>query len=192
MFGQLVLHGERTDGIDFVAEEINTKREFAGVRKDVEDAAANGELPGLVNVIGFFEAEFDESVAQCCEVNGLSHAERESLIVQLFFRHHEFGQGAGRGYDIDGRSRSAHACEHFCAQYFVGGIALPVFRGPAIGRWEEQHALRIHHLCKIVVEVARFVGVGQYEECRTLHCLCYSGKKYGYGRTYESLQEDIL
>ena len=54
---QLVLHLERSDGVDFIAEEVDAERQLMTEAVDVEDASAHGKLTGLVDVVFFVESQ---------------------------------------------------------------------------------------------------------------------------------------
>ena len=57
--------------------------------------------------------------------------------------------------------------QHFCAEDLVGSIALAVFDGTLIAAREEEHPLLPHHLCQVVIEIARlFLIVEDKEERR--------------------------
>ena len=51
LFGQLCLDVEGAYGVDFVAEEVDAVREFGGVTEDVEDRAADSEMPRFIDIV---------------------------------------------------------------------------------------------------------------------------------------------
>ena len=59
---ELGLYIKGTDGVNFIAEEVDTERIFAAVGIDIEDASTYGKLTRFIDIIGFFEFEIAQGM----------------------------------------------------------------------------------------------------------------------------------
>lgn len=94
--------------------------------------------------------------------NLLTDREFQNFLIQMLFRHHEFGKGIGIRNDKNGVA-CRQSGKHFGSEYLVGGIALAILHGTAIAGGEEEDALLPQHLRKVVVEISRLVGIIEHE-----------------------------
>ena len=119
------------------------------------------------------------------------------MLVQLVLGNHQFCQRRRLGNDAK-RQRSGSFClvddrqtrQNLRTQYLVSCIALTIFHRPAIRRGEKQHLSSLllpifgHGNCfQIVVEIARFVVVVQYEKHCFLPSFHYRSKEHWCGRS---------
>ncbi len=74
---------ERADGVDLVAEELQTLRRLGVGRKHVEDAAAATELAGQFDRVGTLVAVIDEPGGQLLQVGRLAAPERAAARGEL-------------------------------------------------------------------------------------------------------------
>ena len=94
-FRKLVLDFECADGINLLSKEIHAKRVFATEREDIEQAATHGKLAGLIDVIGFDEAQLAQRMHHLGQIDCLPHLQRQATLIQLLFAHHPLGQCLG-------------------------------------------------------------------------------------------------
>ena len=163
-FRQLAFHLKGTEAVNFVAKEINTVGVFGREREDIDEAAAHGKLAGFVDIVHVFEAIAAQHVGNECHVYPFSAMQFQGFVFQFHFRHYFFGQCVGVSDDAQLLAVLLQAAQYLGAQYFVGGILLPVFDGTAERGGEEEHLLRAQCLAEVVIEVAGFFQVAQNEE----------------------------
>ena len=168
---QLVLDLEGTYGVDVVAKEVYAEGVFVAEGEHVEDAAAQGELSRLVDVVNLAEAELAQLLADVVNDHRLPLLQGQRALVQVLARHHHLGNGLGVGHDVEARGivRCVLGCQPaqcLRAQNFAGGIFLRILYGAAVARGEEEHLPVAHHLRQVVIEVASLVGILQHEEQR--------------------------
>ena len=89
---------ERANRLDLVAEELDAQRLPAGRREDVDDAAAHGELPAVVDALDALVAGDRERFREPLDADLASRAELERLRPRAR-RRQRLGQGAGRRAD---------------------------------------------------------------------------------------------
>ena len=98
--GELVLHLKGADGVDIVAEEVDTIGVFATERIDVEDGAAQSKLSWFVDVVHLVEAELAEGFLDIRNGNRLVFGEDEGAGVEVFLGNDKFCDGLGVGHDV--------------------------------------------------------------------------------------------
>ena len=69
---ELTLYIERPKGVYFIPEEVDTERQFAAVRVDIDNASTQGKLAGFVDIIHFGESESSQRLRQFRGVDGLT------------------------------------------------------------------------------------------------------------------------
>ena len=189
---QLVLHLKGADGVDVVAEEVDTIRIFASVGVDIEDAATQGKLAGLIDIVHTLKLQFTQQDHHLRHVYRLPHRQVQAPIVQLLLVDHQFGQCLRVGHHIEQGTlgQTGNAGKHLGTQYLAGCIALPIFYRAAIARRKEEHLLLPHGLCQVVVEIACLVGILQDKHHRAAHPLRDRSKQERRGRARQPLQVD--
>ena len=135
---QLVLNLESADCVNLIAEEVDAERVFAGVGKDIENAATDGKLARLIHVIRLMKAIIAQRMGHLRDVDLHAAAQRQPAFVHEFLRHHQLCQGLRMGHNKPGRGCHGRrvvrqAAQHLGTQYLVGRIPLPVFHGTAVG-----------------------------------------------------------
>ena len=178
VLGELVFDAESSDGIDFITEEIDAERKFAAVGIDIDDASTHGKLARLVDIVHLLELEIAQLMHHIYLWNLLTDRKFQNLLIQMLFRHHEFGKGIGIRNDKNGVA-CRQSGKHFGSEYLVGGIALAILHGTAIAGWEEEHALLPQHLREVVVEISRLVGIIEHEKHRPLQPRLHRTEKHG-------------
>ena len=98
---QLILHLEGADGVDVVAEEVDAERILVAEAEYVEDAAAQGKLSGLVNVVYLAETQLTQFLQHLLHIYCLSLSQRQRVVVKLLARHHHLGQGFRERYNVE-------------------------------------------------------------------------------------------
>ena len=93
--------------LDLVAEQLDPHRALLGRREDVEDAAADGELAALLDLLDPLVAGGDEVAGDRAEVDLLAAGEREAGGAQRGVGN-RLGQRRGAG-DDDRVARSARS-----------------------------------------------------------------------------------
>ena len=169
---QLVLHLEGADGVYLVAEEVDAEGKLVTEGEDVEDAAAQGKLPRLVDVVDLVETEVAQCLQHLVDIGRLALLQRQRAVVEVLARHHHLGQCLGIGDDeqtatFHGTMYIVHGRQHLGTQYLAGRVLLAVLDGPPIRRGEVEHGRLAHDLAQVVVEVARLVDILKHEK----HCL---------------------
>ncbi len=187
---QLVLHLVSADALHLVAEEVDAEGVFRGIGIDVEDAAAHGIFAGLIDVVLPAETEVVELLSQRFEVVGATLGERQRTVAEGVGGRHAFGQGGGMG-DDGARHMGGQGAEHLGAQYLVGGIALGILYGAAVGRRVEEHLSLVQQGRHVVVEIAGLLVVAHDDEHgvprRLGHGGHHGGHGHGGGRPAQSL-----
>ena len=193
VLGQLVLDLKGTDGINLVAEEVDAVGILARVGIDVDDAAALGILTWLIDIVDHLEPQIAQTMGDIGDVDGLTRGEMDAVVVDVLLRRHHLGQSLWVGDHIEHVATAARAetAEHLGAQYLVGGIALAVAHGAPVARGEKEHALLAHNLSKIVVEIARLVGIGEDKDHGDGHSVGHRGKEQRRGRRLCTLYIDM-
>ena len=166
--GELTLDVEGADGLDLVAEEVDTERILRREGEDVDDAAAQRILTRLVDVVRTLEAIVVEDLSDERHVHLLPRMELEGLVVQLGDGHDLLCQRIGIGDDSKHRVRLAQAAEDLGAEYLAGGVLLTILDGAAERRGKEEYLPVAQHLHEVVVEVACLFRVAQDEDERHL------------------------
>ena len=196
---QLRAHVEGAYGVHIVAEKVYTERIFAAERIDIKYAAAHGKLARLIHVVGFLEVQTAQRAAHLGHVHGLPLAQLQRATVEPLARNHQFGHSLRISHHIERPRRSSLSpalCTKLCAQptqrlgakYLVGGVALGILHRTAIGRGEKQHIGETQNLGQIVIEIAGFVGILQYEQ-RCLRAPCrQSGERHRCGRGHKTVE----
>ncbi len=181
---QLRLDVERAQRLYLVAEEVGPEREFRRVGVDVENAAADGKLTGLVDVVPAAEPERQQAFLESGEVGGVADGEADGPVVERAARGYPLGHGVGIGHHHPRLpvGRTAQAAQHVGAQYFVGCIALGVFHRPPIGRREKEHLLLTEHLDGIVVKVTGGFGVVHHGQQQAAAHPAGQGRHHHRGR----------
>ena len=129
---------------------------------------------------------------QSYQIVGLTLRNGEPPFVDVLLRHHLLGHRLGACHHKD-RLGCRQRGYHLGAQYLIGGIALPVFCRTPVARREEQHPSRPHHLRQVVIEIARLVGIVEYEDhsplvAADLHELGHTTEKQRCRRACEPLK----
>ena len=84
---------EGADAVHLVAEEVDAVGQLAGEGLDVDDAAAHGELTGLIDVVGALEAEGKQRLLDKHDIDALPHPERQSLFAECLLGDNQFAEG---------------------------------------------------------------------------------------------------
>ena len=137
---------------------------------------AFGEAREVVAVaFGKGDAAVGESLAGC-------HATRHGIGIG----HHEQAVGLGSG---SRRAAGRQPPQHFGAQDFVGGIALGVFHGTAIGGGIEKYLVVGQHTGEVVIEVTGPFFILQHDEAGAAlpaHTQGPGGKDHGGGGSVQA------
>ena len=80
---ELCLHFKGSYGIHLVAEEVNAVGVFVAERIHVEDAAPDGKLPRLVDIVHLLEAECAHRLLHLHDVLLLAHAHAYRAVVEV-------------------------------------------------------------------------------------------------------------
>ena len=99
---QLVLHLKGTYGVYLVAEEVDAEGVLATVAEHVEDAAAQGELAGLVDIVHLVEPQLAQLFQHVVGLHRLPLLQGQRPAVQLLAGDHHLGHGLGMGHDVVG------------------------------------------------------------------------------------------
>ena len=78
---QLRLDLEGTDGVDVVAEEIDTERQFTAERIDVEDTAAQSELARFIDIVNLAESQFTQGIHGTVDIHRLALPQHQHPLV---------------------------------------------------------------------------------------------------------------
>ena len=197
VFRELGLYVEGADGVDLVAEEVDTERILAAERVDIDDAASLAELARLVDVVMHLETEVAQPPGEFAHVEGLPHLHRDGALVEPALGDDQLAQCLRTGHHI-GRlpclprslAYRRETGEHLGAQDFVGGLTLTVFHRALVGGGEEESPLLPHHLLKVVVEIASALGILEDEEHGGVAAGGESGEEHGRGRPDQSVELD--
>ena len=160
---ELGLYIESTDGINLIAEEVDTERIFAAIGIDIEDASTHGKLARFIDIIGFFEFEIAQGMNHIGLGYLLTCSQFQNSLIQILLSHNEFCQCIGISDDKEMTARR-EARQHLGTEDFVRRITLSVFHGTPITGRKEEDLLLPHHLSEIVIKIACFIGIIQYEE----------------------------
>jgi hypothetical protein len=90
--------GKPADRLDLVAEQLQPGRAVFGRPEDVEDVAANGELPAVLDLFGALVSGLDQELGDVGEVDLLPLVENEAGGAQRGVGD-GLGEGNGRGDD---------------------------------------------------------------------------------------------
>ena len=69
--------------------------------------------------------------------------------------------GGSKLYTLHSTLYTRKASQYFCAEDFVGGVALCVLHGTAVAAGEEEHLLVAQNLYEVVIEIARLLSIVQ-------------------------------
>ena len=188
---QLVLNAESTYGVYLVTEEVDAERKLAAVGINIENAASNGKLTRLVDIICLHEVEVAQLMRDVHQRHLVSHCELNDTLVEILLRHHHFCQSIGVSNDIEWL-RGCQSCQHLGTQYLVGCILLSVFHSTPVSRRKEESLILPQYLHQVVIEIARLVGIIEHEEHRASQPLFDSGKKQRRRRAHQSTEENGL
>jgi hypothetical protein len=111
--------GEEADRLDLDVEEVDAHRAVLGGRVEVEDAAAHGELPTVVDLVDALVAGGHELLADLVEVEQVADADGERVRAQRRIGH-LLAQGHGAD-DDHGRLLAVGAGGHDSASSIVRG-----------------------------------------------------------------------
>ena len=110
---ELGLYIKGTDGVNLIAEEVDTERIFAAVGIDIEDASTHGKLARFINIIGFFEFEIAQGMNHIGLGNLLAYSQFQNSFIQILLSHNEFCQCIGIS-DYQEMSSRREARQHLC------------------------------------------------------------------------------
>ncbi len=79
---QLILHLERTNGVNIVTEEIDTIRILATVRIDIEDRTAKGKLSWFIDIVNLTKPKLPEAFLHLSHIDGLPLFQGESAGIE--------------------------------------------------------------------------------------------------------------
>ena len=99
--------------------------------KDVDNTATNGILPRLVDVVHIFETVAAQYVRHEVHIHPLACMQFQCILSQFLTRDHLFGQRIRIGHHAKPLFSFLQATQHFCTEYFVCRILLPVLDGAA-------------------------------------------------------------
>ena len=91
---KLGLDLKQTDGVYFVAKEVNAEGVFGGVGKHVEDGTAQGELTGLVDVVLTVKAQFEQTFGEVGEIMAFALGQTDAAVGKSLAGSHAAGQGS--------------------------------------------------------------------------------------------------
>ena len=156
---ELRLHVEGADGLNLAAEEVDTVRPLVGVGEDVHDAAPDGVLPGLVDVVRLREAVRVQDVGDEQRIDPLARVQLEGVLLQGAARGDALGHGVGVADDDELRAGRLQGRECLRAEHLVGRIRVAVFNVALVSRGEEADAPLAQELHEVVVEIAGLLEV---------------------------------
>jgi hypothetical protein len=128
---------ERADLLDLVTEELDSKRLTPGAREDVDQTAADGDLPSLLGALGSFVPSLRQSFDQAVEADLASGGDAHQLGTQVLRRHpfrerprgctdetapSEDLERAGPLADEVGRGSEPRVCAHASAREEGDGV----------------------------------------------------------------------
>ena len=177
---QLALHLERADAVHFVAKEIHAIGPLGRIGEHIEDAAAHGELPRLVNIVHLREAERAQRLLHEDDVHPFSCMQHQCPFLQALLRHDLLHHRVGIGHDEQRAATGRKAANDLRAQDFVGRIALPELHRAAERRREIKHLLFAQDLRQVVVKITRLLGIVQNKQKGTARHL-----RAGHGQPAE-------
>ena len=90
---------EGPDAVDFLVEQVESERRGAAGRKQVDDRAADGELAGLVNLLGCLVAGVFETAAEGIDDELLAGRQCKAALQQVGDRRQALQQRADRRHD---------------------------------------------------------------------------------------------
>ena len=102
LFRELRVDLEGAERVDLVAEEVDTIGVLGRIAEDVEDGAAHGKLPGLIDIIDALETSVDKHIGHKFRIDLLLLVEGDDGILHLLALCHLFGQGLGIGHHKEG------------------------------------------------------------------------------------------
>ena len=162
---QLARNIESADGVDLVAEEVEAERTALGVGEDIDDAAAQRILPGLVNEVDLLEAALDEALLQIVDTHPIAHAQTDAPLADGAGVGHALGQSVGIGaHDQITVVHVANGVHRVGALHHALRILLAVKDRFFVGGGEKVHALLVQKSVKVVEQVGRRVAVLGHEE----------------------------
>ena len=93
---------ERPHGLDLVAEQLDAERVAARGREDIDDPAADGELPALLDALDPLVAGERQMLGNPVDARLRADPQLQPLRPVLV-RRHRLGEGGGRGADEPAR-----------------------------------------------------------------------------------------
>ena len=139
-------------------------------------------IPSLVNVIHILETVAAQYVRHEIHVHSFACMQFQCIISQLLTRYHFFGERIRIGHHAKPFFSFLQAAQHFCAEYFVCRILLPVLDGTTERGRKKRHLLRPQYLRQIMIEITGFLHIAQNENERTGSPLNQHRRKQRSGR----------
>ena len=94
----LVADVELADGVNLIAEELDTHRSFGAGREEVDQSAALGEIADLLDQGDAAEAESQEAADEIVRIGFGADVKIDPAVAQRRDRNGRFHQGADRAY----------------------------------------------------------------------------------------------
>ena len=158
---QLVFHLESTDGVDIVAEEINTVGILTTKGINVENRTAKGKLPWLIDIIHLTEAKVTKCFRNISDIDGLVFLQDEGTRVETFLRHHKFCQRLRIGHDIEQLILLCQPGHDLRAKDLTGCVALCILDGSTVTGRKKQHFATVQQLGQVMIEITRLLCILQ-------------------------------
>ena len=99
VFRQLTVYLEGADGVDVVAKEVDTERQLAAKGIDIEDAATQGKLTWLIDVVDLGETQFTEGLDHRIGIHRIALAQGHGTVVECLLGDDKFSNSLGIGDD---------------------------------------------------------------------------------------------
>ena len=168
---ELVVYLEGADAVHLIAKEVDAVWQFVREGIDVDDAATNGKLPRLIDVIRPVEAEAEQRLLHEHDIHPLPYAQAQSLLAEFLLRYNKFGESLGVRHDEERQTSCRESGEHFRSEDFLSGIALAELDGSLVAAWEEEHLVVAQESRQVVIEIASLFLVIKHKDIRHIQHL---------------------
>ncbi len=152
---------ETPDGIDLVAEEIDAVGLALGKGKDVDDTAANGILPGLVDEINARESGVDERLLETADGQPVADTDLDQPLLQRLCVGDPLGQSLGISTE-DAVTRTVEIPEGVQRRGTLDNalrILGAISGGSLPSRGKEEDVLLVEQRVEIIEEVSSGIAV---------------------------------
>ena len=168
---ELVVHLEGADAVHLIAKEVDAVWQLVREGIDVDDAATNGKLPRLIDVIRPVEAEAEQRLLHEHDIHPLPYAQAQSLLAEFLFRYNKFGESLGVRHDEERQTSCRESGKHFRSEDFLSGIALAELDGSLVAAWEEEHLVVAQESRQVVIEIASLFLIIEHKNIRHIQHL---------------------